>query len=95
MATIQSITPQARLRVTSAIADLVGPGGTLLVGAVGHNGPPVETGPPWPLVRDDLRGFAAAGLDEVEFRTRASRWEGFEHFEIEYRRPTIGGSTGP
>ena len=85
--TIQSITPDVRERTIHRIADLVGPGGTLLVGATGHDGPPVAHGPPWPLTRDDLRSFSTTGLEEAGFETRPSSWDGFEHFEIEYRRP--------
>ena len=89
--TIQSIAPAVRDRTIHMISDLVAPGGTLLVGAVGHDGPPIEHGPPWPLTRDDLRSFADAGLAEVAFETRSSNWEGFEHYELEYRRPTPPG----
>lgn len=85
--TIQSLAPRVRPRVVAAIADLVAPGGTLLVSATGHTGPRVEQGPPWPVLRDDLSGFADAGLSEVEFGARPSAWNGFDHFEVEYHRP--------
>ena len=90
--TIQSITPQVRERTIHRIGDLVAPGGTLLVGAVGHDGPPIEHGPPWPLTRDDLGSFSTAGLEQVSFETRPSSWEGFEHFELEYHRPHLPGT---
>jgi 2-polyprenyl-3-methyl-5-hydroxy-6-metoxy-1,4-benzoquinol methylase len=90
--TIQSITPHVRVRVIRAIADLVAPGGTLLVAAIGHDGDRISNGPPWPLIREDLRAFPMAGLEEVAFSTRPSSWPGFEHFEVEYRRPELAGS---
>lgn len=90
--TIQSLPRKTRVRVVRAIADLVAPGGTLLVAAIGHDGPPVESGPPWPLLKDDLGTFSMAGLEEVAFSTRPSAWPGFEHFEVVYRRPELTGS---
>lgn len=89
--TVQSIAPSVRPDVVRAIADLVGPGGTLLVSAIG-TAVPVQEGPPWPLMRSDLDGFSTSGLDEVRFVTRPSEWDGFEHFEVEYRRPSTGDS---
>lgn len=86
--TIQSLAPGLRRHVVTTIAELVAPGGSLLVSAVGHHdGPRIETGPPWPLLREDLAAFGDAGLTEVVFDTRPSPWDGFAHFEVEYHRP--------
>lgn len=90
--TIQSISPQDRPSVVGAIADLVAPDGTLLVATGGHHGPPIEAGPPWPLTRRDLDLFAPTGVEQIAFSTRPSPWDGFEHWEVEYRRP---GGTRP
>jgi SAM-dependent methyltransferase len=90
--TIQSLSPKVRVRVIRAIADLVAPGGTLLVAAIGHDGEQIRTGPPWPLIREDLRSFPMAGLEEVSLSTRPSSWSGFEYLEVEYRRNEIAGS---
>ena len=90
--TIQSITPQARVRVIRAIADLVAPGGTLLVSAVVNRGEPVRSGPPWPLVEGDFRSFPMSGLEEVEREVRPSTWEGIDHVDTVYRRPELEGS---
>lgn len=85
--TIQSLDPTWRLRAVRAIADLVAPGGTLLVSAIGAETVPVVDGPPWPVARHQLDDFIAAGLTEVEFRQRPSAWQDMHHFEAEYRRP--------
>lgn len=62
--TVQSLPRVLRRRATSAVASFVAPGGTLLVMAAAV-AEPGDEGPPWPLTRDDLDGFAAAGLGEV------------------------------
>lgn len=54
-----------------AIAELVRPGGTLLVMTRARETDDVPSGPPWPLTRDTLEGFSRAGL-------ALSAFEGFD-----------------
>jgi SAM-dependent methyltransferase len=62
---VQALPRALRTGVIGTVAGFVAPGGTLLVlGAVADT--PDEDGPPWPLTRDELDGFAAAGLTEIE-----------------------------
>ena len=50
----------------TAIAGLVAPGGRLLaVQVVRPDGAPAPDGPPWPLTRTKIDGFAGAGLRPV------------------------------
>lgn len=84
VATIQSLAPEHRRRTIEAIAALVGPGGTLLVSAIGRLGGDHGSGPPWPVTRDELRWFESFGLDEVSFESEPSPWEGFAHFTVRY-----------
>lgn len=59
--TVQALPRGLRARATAAVADLVAPGGTLLVlaAAIAVASP---HGPPWPLTRDELDAFATGGL---------------------------------
>jgi SAM-dependent methyltransferase len=59
--TVQALPRDLRDRAAAAVADLVAPGGTLLVlAAASVSGD--EEGPPWPLTRAELDGFTAGGL---------------------------------
>jgi hypothetical protein len=49
------------------LAELIAPGGTLLVICRGRNANDPADGPPWPLVREELDAFRAAGLDVQSF----------------------------
>ncbi|MCF6321267.1 MAG: class I SAM-dependent methyltransferase [Rhizobiaceae bacterium] len=63
--TLQALPPQMLDKSTRAIANLVKPGGTLLVySRMRHN---IETpdGPPWPLHENDLMKFADLGFSLV------------------------------
>lgn len=86
--TIQSLSPDVRQEVVRSIAAPVALGGTLLVATVGRQAPQNNDGPPWPLGRDELGGFVTAGLEEVRFTSRPSPWEGFDLYDVEYRRHT-------
>ena len=86
VATIQSLSPDVRRRTIEAIAGLVGPGGTVLVSAVGRLSGDHATGPPWPVKRAELLWFVDMGLREVAFVSDPSPWEGFAHFHVEYER---------
>ncbi|PZG09519.1 class I SAM-dependent methyltransferase [Nonomuraea aridisoli] len=61
--TVQALPEPLHARAVAAIADFVGPGGTLLVIASGREpGEPVNP-PPWPLTRSEVAGFATGGLE--------------------------------
>ena len=59
--TVQALPRDLRARATAAVADLVAPGGTLLVLAAAA-AERTDDGPPWPLTRAEVDGFAAGGL---------------------------------
>ncbi|MGH3098671.1 MAG: class I SAM-dependent methyltransferase [Streptosporangiales bacterium] len=64
--TVQSLPEAYRHRATTNVAEMVAPGGTLIViGAVGVEGAEREDGPPWPLVRTEVEAFSAGGLSPV------------------------------
>ena len=65
--TLQVLTGNWRRSAIECISSFVAPGGTLLVIARGReiNDPPGEM--PWPLIREELKGFEAQGLKEVFF----------------------------
>jgi SAM-dependent methyltransferase len=70
--TVQAFTGELRARAVAKIADLVAPGGQLLVIARGREeGEPEGQGPPWPLTRDEIDGFLRAGLAEESFEDYA------------------------
>jgi SAM-dependent methyltransferase len=86
VATIQSLAPEHRGRTITAIADLVGPGGVLLVSALGRLEGEHGAGPPWPVKREELRAFEGGGLAEEYFERGPSPGEGFDRFHARYRR---------
>ena len=67
ISTLQVLPPEPRARALTNVADLVAPGGTLLVVARGReeNEPTGEM--PWPLTRAELDRFQSHGLTEVSF----------------------------
>jgi SAM-dependent methyltransferase len=64
--TVQSLPDDLRPRATVAVADLVAPGGTLIVVAAARDEEegPVQ-GPPWPLTRREVEAFGSTGLTAV------------------------------
>jgi SAM-dependent methyltransferase len=61
--TVQALPDPPRPEAIANIADLVAPGGTLLVVAARRaDDDPEPDGPPWPLTRTEIESFAAAGL---------------------------------
>lgn len=84
--TIQSLPLEMRSQAIEAIANLVAPGGTLLV--LTHLRPDNSTaeGPPWPLSNGELSEFTALGLTEIQRQpyTDPQRPE-VEQVWIEYR----------
>lgn len=81
--------PQDRLAdAIEAIAGLVAPGGIMLVMTRSREGVDVPSGPPWPLSRETLEGFTAAGLVPDAFETFGDqRSEPIPHFLATWRRP--------
>ncbi|TVT21834.1 class I SAM-dependent methyltransferase [Amycolatopsis acidiphila] len=79
--TVQAIPRTHRDAATAAVRRLVAPGGALLVIAGSGNGD--ESGPPWPLTREEVEAFACEGVEVVgieeldrwraEFRRRPGR----------------------
>lgn len=66
--TVQAFTGDLRNRGIAKIADLVAPGGDLLVIARGREeDEPEAQGPPWPLTRQEIDGFLRAGLAAQSF----------------------------
>ncbi len=61
--TVQSLPPYLRGQVVAAVATPVGSGGTLLAVANGRPEDEEPVGPPWPLSRRELLGFADHGLE--------------------------------
>ncbi|MBA5776714.1 class I SAM-dependent methyltransferase [Stappia sp. F7233] len=87
--TVQALHGQLRNQAFAAIAELVTPGGTLLViTRVREEGEEVN-GPPWPLEPSELSRFEAAGLGLVAEKaydvSRADRV--IPHKMLEFRRP--------
>ena len=66
--TVQALPLDMRERCMAAIADLVAPGGSLLVVTRGReDGSPPPEELPWPLTREELLGFERHGLRERVF----------------------------
>jgi SAM-dependent methyltransferase len=65
--TVQALPDAVRPQATAAVADLVAPGGTLIVIAAARDEEdgPVH-GPPWPLTRAEAEAFGATGLESVD-----------------------------
>ena len=63
--TIQSLPISLRATATRAVAQLVAPGGTLIVVASAREEGEDVAGPPWPLSRSELKAFTATGLIPV------------------------------
>jgi SAM-dependent methyltransferase len=87
--TVQAFTGDLRARGIAKIAELVAPGGQLLVIARGREeGEPEGQGPPWPLTREEIDGFKHAGLAEKSFEDYADPkppW--VRRFRALYHRP--------
>jgi SAM-dependent methyltransferase len=73
IATVQALPRDLRPAAVGAVAGLLAPGGTLLVGASASEQPDFD-GPPWPLTRQDVESFAVGGVRLLTLdRTRAGR----------------------
>lgn len=65
--TLQALPAALRSQAMARVADLVAPGGTLLVICRGRDADEPADGPPWPLVRAELDVFRATGLEPQSF----------------------------
>jgi SAM-dependent methyltransferase len=64
--TVQSMPPAFHAQAIANVADMVAPGGTLLVVATTRDeAAGVPDGPPWPLTRAEVESFAGAGLETL------------------------------
>jgi SAM-dependent methyltransferase len=84
--TIQSLAPEHHVPAAEAIAGTVAPGGALFVYATARPPGPRRPGPPWPLDRDELRAFEAAGLRETAFAAEPDPRRGLPSFRAAYER---------
>jgi len=85
--TLQVLPPELRPAAARRIADLVAPGGTLLVICRGRESGEPEGKMPWPLRKDELEVFKACGLKEVFFDAFLDEENPpVRRFRVEYRR---------
>ncbi|MDO3700063.1 class I SAM-dependent methyltransferase [Micromonospora sp. C28SCA-DRY-2] len=84
---VQALPPEVRVAGFGAVADLVAPGGTLLVIAAGRaddEEPPAA--PPWPLTRGEVDAFAGNGLAPVRVEELRDP-SGVLRWRAEFHRP--------
>lgn len=81
--TVQSMPPHQHEIAARNIADLVAPGGTLLVLATTREEGVEVAGPPWPLTRSEVEAFADGDL----VLTEVERIEGGAWWRAELSRP--------
>jgi SAM-dependent methyltransferase len=88
--TLQALPASLRPPAIEKIAQFVKPGGRLLVLARGREKADPEGQLPWPLTREELDGFRAAGLEEESFEDFADPeppW--VRRFRALYKRPKL------
>jgi SAM-dependent methyltransferase len=84
--TVQSMPVSVRARATRSVADLVGPGGTLLVVAAARDEDAADHGPPWPLTRPEVEAFADGGLEPVRIEDLRDPDPTVRRWRAEFRR---------
>ena len=85
--TLQALPAEIRQEALRAIASLVAPGGAAVVVCMARNADEPADGPPWPLAREELGGFADLGFVEERFSDLPMGESGHRHFVAVYRRP--------
>jgi SAM-dependent methyltransferase len=87
--TVQSLPDPPRAQAIAEVANLVAPGGTLLVASGAREPGNEPDGPPWPLTRAEIDAFASGGLEMVKVEdlpaagdSRLLRW-----WRAEFKRP--------
>lgn len=94
--TVQALPLAVRAPAVAAIAATVAPGGRLLVGCRGRDPDEPAEGPPWPLSRPELDGFAASGLEAVEVEDFMDAEDPPKRrFRALFRRPAAPGRSPP
>ncbi len=66
--TLQSLPHDLRAAAMRELCRFLAPGGFLLVVARGRELHDPDSGPPWPLTRQELTAFSAHGLEELSFQ---------------------------
>jgi SAM-dependent methyltransferase len=74
--TVQALPESVRAEASAAVATLLAPGGTLLVVANARAEGSVADGPPWPLTRSQIEGFAVDGVTTVSIEQTDRHWIG-------------------
>jgi SAM-dependent methyltransferase/esterase/lipase len=74
--TVQALPESVRDRASAAVGSLLAPGGTLFVVAMSREEGTIPDGPPWPLTRSQVDGFAVDGVTPVSIEERDGRWIG-------------------
>jgi SAM-dependent methyltransferase len=86
--TVQALPDPPRAAAIAQVSGLVAPCGTLLaVAAARADGAPAADGPPWPLTRREIDGFATAGLEPVTIEIARHAQSPVDWWRAELRRP--------
>ncbi|MFI9386388.1 alpha/beta fold hydrolase [Kutzneria sp. NPDC052558] len=72
--TVQALPESVRAEASAAVSSLVAPEGTLFVVASAREEGTIPDGPPWPLTRSQVDGFAVKGVTAVSVERRDDRW---------------------
>jgi SAM-dependent methyltransferase len=91
---VQALPPPLHASAAAAVASLLAPGGSLFVAAAADDG--AADGPPWPLTRADLDGFAvddiaSVSIEFVQEPGEAPRWRAEFHRPAARSGPADGG----
>jgi ubiquinone/menaquinone biosynthesis C-methylase UbiE len=85
--TVQALPPSLHPSAIAVVADLVAPGGTVLVISTAREEGEHVDGPPWPLTREEIDAFAANGLSPVRVDDlRDVSGAGVRRWRAEYER---------
>ena len=85
--TLQVLPAEVRSKAMSCIADLLAPGGMLLVICRGRSAADPRGELPWPLSTEELETFTGAGLRQVHFEDYFDQEEPpVRRFRVEYQR---------
>ncbi len=85
--TVQALPPSLHPSAIAAVADLVAPGGTVLVLSAAREPAEDADGPPWPLTREEIDAFAAHGLAPVRVEDLRGAADPVRRWRAEYARP--------
>jgi len=88
--TLQALPADIRSGAVAAVAELVAPGGILLVVCRAREVEEPAAGPPWHLTREELGAFDHLGLEQQSFVDYIDGEEPtIRRFRVEYRRPAV------